>query len=75
MKGKAEVSAYFGNYSRIDNWRVVPAAIEGRAGLWVHESDAQQPSYPIVLEWDSGGSLERIRDFRYARYVTDALPR
>ena len=73
MKGKAEVSTYFGNYARIDGWRAEPATIEGRSGLWVHETDAAQPAYAIVLAWRGDGSLESIRDFRYARYVTEGL--
>jgi RNA polymerase sigma-70 factor, ECF subfamily len=72
MKGKTEVSAYFGNYARIDGWRVEPATIEGHTGLWVREDASALPAYAIVLDWGAGGSLERIRDFRYARYVLDA---
>ena len=50
MKGKAEVSAYYGNYAGIDGWRVVPGVIEGRTGLWVHEDGATQPAYAIVFD-------------------------
>jgi RNA polymerase sigma-70 factor (ECF subfamily) len=73
MKGKAEVSAYFGNYARIDGWQVEAGNIEGRAGLWVREGESTRAAYPIVLEWGDGKGLERIRDFRYARYVLDAV--
>jgi RNA polymerase sigma-70 factor (ECF subfamily) len=72
MKGKAEVSSYFGNYARIDGWHAVPATIEGRAGLWVHEAAAEAPAYPIVLDPTPGGTVRLIRDFRYARYVLAA---
>lgn len=72
MKGKAEVSNYFGNYARIGNWRAEAADIEGRAGLWIHEAGSAQPAYAIVLDWRADGTLERIRDFRYARYVIEA---
>jgi RNA polymerase sigma-70 factor (ECF subfamily) len=71
MKGKAEVSAYYGNYARIEGWHAVPGVIEGRTGLWVHEDGATQPAYAIVLDWRADGTLEIIRDFRYARYVTE----
>lgn len=74
MKGKAEVSSYFGNYARIGGWRVEAGTIEGRTGLWVHEVDGAVPAYPIVLAWGDGGCVERIRDFRYARYVLEAVP-
>jgi RNA polymerase sigma-70 factor (ECF subfamily) len=73
MTGKAQVSSYFGNYARIDGWRVEPAAIEGRTGLWVHEAGAPQPAYVIVLEWGQGGAVQRIVDFRYARYAVEGL--
>jgi RNA polymerase sigma-70 factor (ECF subfamily) len=71
LKGRAEVSGYFGNYARLNGLRSEAAAIEGHAGLWVHEGST--PAYVIVLEWDERGKLAAIRDFRYARYVGDAL--
>jgi RNA polymerase sigma-70 factor (ECF subfamily) len=74
MKGKAEVSTYFGNYARIDGWRVEATVIEGRTGLWVREEPRARPAYAIVLDWDEGRRLERIRDFRYARYALEAVP-
>jgi RNA polymerase sigma-70 factor (ECF subfamily) len=73
VKGKAGVSNYFGNYARIEGWRAEPAVIEGQAGLWVYEPQRDQPAYGIVLAWSEDGALERIRDFRYARYVTQDL--
>jgi RNA polymerase sigma-70 factor (ECF subfamily) len=71
LKGRAEVSGYFGNYARLNGLCAEAAAIEGHAGLWVHEG--LTPAYVIVLEWDERGELAAIRDFRYARYVGDAL--
>jgi RNA polymerase sigma-70 factor, ECF subfamily len=73
MKGKAEVSNYFGNYARIDGWRAVPVSIEGHAGLWIHEGGNAAPAYAIVLDWGDDGQLLQIRDFRYARHVVEAL--
>jgi RNA polymerase sigma-70 factor (ECF subfamily) len=72
LKGKAEVSVYFGNYARVQGLRAEPATIEGRTGLWIHEDGAAQPAYAIVLEWQEG-RLAVIRDFRYARYVSEGL--
>jgi RNA polymerase sigma-70 factor (ECF subfamily) len=72
LKGKAEVSVYFGNYARQQGLRAEPAVIEGATGLWVHEDGAAQPAYAIVLEWRDG-QLAAIRDFRYARYVCELL--
>lgn len=70
MKGKAEVSNYFGNYARIEGWRVEAGAIEGHAGIWAFERGAAQAAYGIVLDWREDGILKRIQDFRYARYAT-----
>lgn len=72
VKGRSEVSGYFGNYARLQGLRAQPAALEGRAGLWVHEAGSAE-AYAIVLEWDEAGQLTAIRDFRYARYVGEAL--
>src|ERR1700732_547569 len=33
MNGKAEVSRYFGNYSKIDDWHLVPGLVEGRPAV------------------------------------------
>jgi RNA polymerase sigma-70 factor, ECF subfamily len=71
LQGKPEVSGYYGNYAKLDGWRVVPAVVEGEPGLWVHESGHDAPAYAIVLTWRDG-QLSRIRDFRYARYVMTA---
>jgi RNA polymerase sigma-70 factor (ECF subfamily) len=71
LKGKGDVAVYFGNYAQLDGLRAVPSAIEDRCGLWIHEPLNVQP-YAIVLEW-RGGQLAVIRDFRYARYVTELL--
>ncbi len=54
------------------DWYLVPALIEGRPGVRVHDSEAPAgPAlYFILLEW----AEERVigmRDFRYARYVMD----
>ena len=70
--GKAEVSKYFGNYARIEGWRAEASQIAGRAGLWVYESGSARPAYAIVLDWRDDGTVERIRDFRYARYVLES---
>jgi RNA polymerase sigma-70 factor (ECF subfamily) len=72
LQGKAQVSAYFGNYAKVTGLRAVPASIEGRPGVWVHEDGAREPAYAIALEWRDA-RLVGIRDFRYARYVTEPL--
>ena len=72
LRGKDDVSVYFGNYAKLNGLRAVPGGVEGAPGLWVHEGAATEPAYAIVLE-SRDGQLTRIRDFRYARYVSDAL--
>ena len=71
-KGKAHVGGYLGNYAKVFDVRAEAAVIEGRPGLWMTDGDAAQPAYPVLLTWHDG-QLAGILDFRYARYVSDAL--
>jgi RNA polymerase sigma-70 factor, ECF subfamily len=72
MRGKAEVSTYFGNYSRIGDWHLVPGLVEGRPAILVFDPDAPggPPKYFMLLGWD-GDKVATIRDFRYAPYIID----
>jgi RNA polymerase sigma-70 factor, ECF subfamily len=72
MRGKAEVSKYFGNYSFARDWRLVPGLVEGRPAILVFGPDASDapPIYFMLLDWD-GDKVATIRDFRYATYVLD----
>lgn len=72
-RGKTSVGNYFGNYAKVFNVRAAPAVIEGRPAVWITEDDAARPAYALVLEWSNDGQLAGILDFRYARYVTEAL--
>jgi len=72
MQGKGEVSGYFANYAKLQRFHAEPAAIEGQPGLWMRDDDVGQNPYAILLGWRDE-RLEWIRDFRYARYVTEAL--
>jgi len=72
MNGKIEVSRYFGNYSKIDDWHLVPGLVEGRPAILVfgpHQPSAG-PKYFVLLQW-SADKIAGIRDFRYAPYITD----
>ncbi|MFC4275836.1 sigma-70 family RNA polymerase sigma factor [Achromobacter aloeverae] len=74
LKGKPSVSTYFGNYSQVFDWRLVPGLVDGRAALLVFDPQqpAATPSYFVLLEFD-GSRICSIRDFRHARYaVADA---
>src|SRR6266853_5859115 len=37
MNGKAEVSRYFGNYSKVGDWHLVPGQVEGRPAILVFD--------------------------------------
>ena len=72
LNGKAEVSRYFGNYSKIDDWHLVPGLVEGHPAILVFDpgETAARPRYFILLQW-SAGKVATIRDFRHAPYIVD----
>jgi RNA polymerase sigma-70 factor (ECF subfamily) len=72
LNGKTEVSRYFGNYSGVTDWRLVPGLVEGRPAILVFDPDQPDaaPKYFMLLQW-SGGKVADIRDFRHAAYVID----
>jgi len=72
LKGKAEVSRYFGNYSNISDWHLVPGLVEGHPAVLVFDPGAlgSGPKYFMLLQW-SAGKVATIRDFRHAPYVID----
>jgi RNA polymerase sigma-70 factor (ECF subfamily) len=72
MSGKAEVSRYFGNYSKVHDWHLVPGQVEGRPAILVFDPGKPfaRPAYFMLLQW-SAGKVAAIRDFRHASYVAD----
>jgi RNA polymerase sigma-70 factor (ECF subfamily) len=72
MRGKAEVSRYFGNYSGVGDWHLEPGLVEGRPAILVFDPNAKgaPPKYFMLLGW-AGDKVATIRDFRYAPYVVD----
>jgi len=72
MHGKAEVSRYFGNYSKVSDWHLVPGLVEGRPAILVFDPNEQdpKPKYFMLLAW-TAGKVANIRDFRHAPYVLD----
>jgi RNA polymerase sigma-70 factor, ECF subfamily len=72
MKGKAEVSRYFGNYSKLADWHLVPGMVEGHAAILVFDpaDPGSGPRYFMLLRW-SADKVATIRDFRHAAYVID----
>lgn len=68
-RGIEQVGGYFTNYSRVDDWHLAPAHLEGHEVLAVRRSPSDpQPAYFIQLEL-SGGRVHSIRDYRYVPYV------
>jgi RNA polymerase sigma-70 factor (ECF subfamily) len=72
MNGKAEVSRYFGNYSKVQDWHLVPGLVEGQAAILVFDPDkpSAKPAYFMLLQW-SADKVAAIRDFRHASYVAE----
>ena len=72
MNGRSEVSNYFHNYDQIDDWQLVPGLVDRRPAVLVRApgDPMSKPAYFILLAW-SGDRISGIRDFRFARYVTD----
>jgi len=72
MNGKAEVSKYFGNYSKVSDWHLVPGLVEGRPAILVFDPNVpgSGPKYFMLLRW-SADKVATIRDFRHAAYVID----
>jgi RNA polymerase sigma-70 factor (ECF subfamily) len=72
LNGKAEVSRYFGNYSKARDWHLAPGLVEGRPAILVFDPDrpSARPAYFMLLQW-SADKVAAIRDFRHASYVAD----
>lgn len=63
-RGRKQVEVYFGRYSNITDWRVVPATLDGREGL------AVLPSGNFVEITVAGDRIAQIRDFHHIPYLT-----
>ena len=72
LNGKAEVSRYFGNYSGVRDWHLVPGLVEGQPAILVFDPNDRTsgPRYFMLLNWVDG-KVATIRDFRHAAYVID----
>jgi RNA polymerase sigma-70 factor (ECF subfamily) len=72
INGKAEVSKYFGNYSKVSDWHLVPGLVEGHPAILVFDPNVpgSGPKYFMLLRWYAD-KVATIRDFRHAAYVID----
>ena len=73
LKGRAEVSRYFGNYADVHDWYFHLGFVDRRPAIIATDpSDStRQATYFILLHWTTG-RIGIIRDFRHARYVMEA---
>ncbi|TIX62348.1 MAG: RNA polymerase sigma factor, partial [Mesorhizobium sp.] len=67
LRGKAEVSTYFGNYDRISDWALSLGFVDGRPAILIR--NPQEPAGAVrgfmLVEWRDERVVQ-IRDFRYA---------
>jgi RNA polymerase sigma-70 factor (ECF subfamily) len=72
QRGKAEVSRYFSNYSKVSDWHLVPGLVEQRPAILVFDPNEQDsgPKYFMLLDW-SADKVATIRDFRHAPYIIE----
>jgi len=72
LTGKAEVSSYFGNYSKAQDWDLALGLVEGRPAILVFDPNepGSAPKYFVLLQW-SADKVATIRDFRHAPYIID----
>jgi len=72
LNGKAEVSRYFGNYSKLGDWHLVAGLVEGKPAILVFDPNepGSGPKFFILLDWQAD-KVATIRDFRHAAYVIE----
>ncbi|PAQ04228.1 sigma-70 family RNA polymerase sigma factor [Mesorhizobium mediterraneum] len=69
LRGKAEVSTYFGNYDRVTDWALSLGFVDGRPAILIRnpgEPDGAVRGFMLV-EWRDE-QVVQIRDFRYASW-------
>jgi RNA polymerase sigma-70 factor (ECF subfamily) len=69
MRGKAQVSNYFGNYDRVSDWALSLGFVDGRAAILIRDPQAGDDAVRgfMLVDWQDG-KVSHIRDFRYAPY-------
>ena len=72
LNGRAEVSKYFTNYSKVHDWQLVLGLVDRRPAMLVRDpaDPSRRPLYFVLLEW-TGQRVANIRDFRHARYTVE----
>jgi RNA polymerase sigma-70 factor (ECF subfamily) len=74
LAGRKDVSVYFTRYSQNLDWKLTLGLAEGRPALLVSKvTDASDTiQYVVLLDWATD-RIRGIRDFHYARYITNGL--
>lgn len=69
MRGKAQVSNYFGNYDRVSDWALSLGFVDGRPAILIRDPRAADDAVRgfMLVDWQDG-KVSHIRDFRYAPY-------
>lgn len=69
MRGKAQVSNYFGNYDRVQDWALSLGFVDGRPAILIRSPQAGDDAVRgfMLVDWQDG-KVSHIRDFRYAPY-------
>ncbi|MER8958341.1 MULTISPECIES: sigma-70 family RNA polymerase sigma factor [unclassified Mesorhizobium] len=67
LRGRAEVSTYFGNYDRISDWTLSLGVVDGRPAILIRDPQAADGAVRgfMLVEWRDDQVIQ-IRDFRYA---------
>ena len=59
MRGKAEVSSYFGNYAKVSDWRLVPGLVERHPAILVFDPNVPVRGRNISCCWTGSGARSR----------------
>ncbi len=82
VRGARGVGAYFANYERIGGWRMAVGLVDGRPAVLgfdgldsppdpdVPPDGKHCPTFFVMIQW-RGRQIASIRDYRYARHVTE----
>src|SRR4051812_19035979 len=67
--GRRDVSTYFTNYDRVDDWHLVPAWLGSVEVIAVYRAEGDpRPSYFVELT-TRDGFIVQIKDYRYVPYI------
>ena len=74
MNGKAEVSSYFGNYSKVSDWHLVPGLVEGRPAILVFDPNAPVRGRNISCCWTGPPTRSRPSGISATRPTSSTAP-